>query len=232
MLLQSARSHLDLPQPRGSRARDHVPMFESPTIAAAQTLALPAPRRDSGCSLESALYLRRTVRQFTGKALALAELAQLVWAAQGLIASGARRTVPSAGALYPLQVHVAAGQVRGLAADTYRYEPSEHELVRIAEGDRRGDLAVAAWDQAWLARAPAILVIAAVEERMTGKYGPRGVRYALMEAGHAAQNVLLQAAALDLDAALIGAFDDAEVHAAAALPQGARPLYLIAVGTP
>lgn len=201
-------------------------------IADATALALPRPRRDSGCSLEQALLERRTVRSFGVQPLRLEELAQLAWAAQGRIASDGRRTAPSAGALYPLELHIVAGNVRGLAAGVHRYRPEAHDLALMGEGDRRRELAAAACGQSWLQEAPAILVIAAIARRTTAKYGQRGMRYVLMEAGHAAQNVLLQAGALDLDAAPVGAFSDAEVHAAAALGDAAEPLYLIAVGRP
>ncbi len=205
-------------------------MAASVMAQAGLAVTLPEPRRDSGYSLERALAERRTVREFAAVALRLADVAQLAWAAQGVIAPGGRRTTPSAGALYPLEVYVVAANVQDLAPGVYRYQPSLHRLAAVAEGDRRGALAEAAWGQRWMERAPAILVIAAVERRTTGKYGQRGVRYAHMEAGHAAQNALLQARALDLDAGLVGAFTDADVQAALGLPRDARPLYLIPVG--
>lgn len=149
------------------------------------SFSLPQARRDSGCSLERALLARRTVREFAAAPLRLDEVAQLVWAAQGVIAASGRRTAPSAGALYPLEVQIVVGQAHGLEAGAYRYDPPAHRLVLIAEGDRRGHLGAAVWGQSWLQRAPAIFVIAAVARRTTVKYGERGVRYALMEAGHA-----------------------------------------------
>lgn len=209
-----------------------IATLASLTAQAALAVALPEPRRDSGVSLERTLAERRTVREFGPVALRLAELAQLAWAAQGVIAPSGRRTTPSAGALYPLEVYILAANVQDLAPGVYRYQPSLHRLAAVAEGDRRGELAEAAWGQRWIAQAPVILVIAAVERRTTGKYGQRGVRYAHMEAGHAAQNALLQAAALDLDAALVGAFTDSEVQAVLGLPRDARPLYLVPVGRP
>ena len=198
----------------------------------ALSLTLPEPRRDGAFPLERALSERRSVREFGDAPLRLEELAQLVWAAQGQVAPGGHRTAPSAGALYPLELVVVAGNVRDLPAGVYRYQPSLHRLAPIEEGDRRQQLVEAAWGQRWLAQAPAILVIAAVERRTTAKYGARGVRYVHMEAGHAAQNALLQAIALGLGATVVGAFGDAEVKAAAALPEDAQPLYLIPVGRP
>jgi SagB-type dehydrogenase family enzyme len=205
-------------------------MLAAMMTQAATAISLPEPRRDSAYSLERAFVERRSVREFRNAPLSLAELGQLAWAAQGVVAAGGRRTTPSAGALYPLELYIVAANVKNLAAGVYRYEPARHRLAPVAEGDRRERLAEAALGQHWLAQAPVILVVAAVERRTTAKYGQRNVRYVHMEAGHAAQNVLLQARALDLDAVPVGAFSDAEVQAVAALPGDARPLYLIPVG--
>jgi SagB-type dehydrogenase family enzyme len=200
--------------------------------SAAHALTLPESRRDGAYPLERALSERRSVREFAQAPLRLEELAQLAWAAQGQVAPGGHRTAPSAGALYPLELFVVAGNVQGLAAGVYRYQPSLHGLAPLAEGDRRGELVKAAWAQLWMGHAPAILVIAAVERRTTAKYGARGVRYVHMEAGHAAQNVLLQAVALGLGGTVVGAFSDSAVKDAAALPREVQPLYLIPVGRP
>lgn len=207
-------------------------MIASIAAGTESALNLPEPRRDGAYPLERALSERRSVREFAEAPLRLEELAQLAWAAQGQAARGGHRTAPSAGALYPLELFVVAGSVQGLAAGAYRYQPSRHALAPVAEGDRRGELAAAAWGQGWIAQAPAILVIAAVERRTTAKYGARGVRFVHMEAGHAAQNVLLQAVALGLGGTVVGAFSDAAVKGAAALQHDAQPLYLIPVGRP
>jgi SagB-type dehydrogenase family enzyme len=203
-------------------------------LASASTTAvtLPEPRRDSAYALERAFSERHSMREFDKTPLRLEELAQLAWAAQGERGLDGRRTAPSAGALYPLELFVVAGNVRGLAAGVYRYQPARHRLVLVAEGDRRRALAGPAWGQAWIADAPAILLVAGVERRTTAKYGSRGVRYVHMEAGHAAQNVLLQAVALGLGGTVVGAFSDAALREAAGLEAGAQPLYLIPVGRP
>jgi SagB-type dehydrogenase family enzyme len=158
-------------------------------------------------------------------------IGQLLWATQGTTRGG-HRTAPSAGALYPLEAYLVASRVEGLAPGVYRYEPAAHRLVRLAAGDRSGDLARAAFGQDWLGEAAAIVVLAAVEQRTTAKYGRRGVRYVRMEAGHAAQNVLLQAAALGIGATPVGAFDDARVHKVLGLDAAEQPLYLLPVGRP
>ncbi len=180
-------------------------------------------------SLEEALVHRRSVREFAPGALTLAEISRLAWAAQGLTAPE-RRTAPSAGATYPLEVYLVVGDAENLAAGVYRYRPGRHRLEVVTAGDMRLPLAAAALDQQWISHAAMVVVIAAVFERTTARYGMRGERYVYMEAGHAAQNLLLQAAALGLGARPVGAFNDAEVSRLLHLPGGETPLYLIPVG--
>ena len=178
----------------------------------ADVIRLPEVTHVGRVSLEETLQGRRSVREFAPAPLALTELSQLLWAAQGITSPEGGRTAPSAGALYPLEVHVVAGQVADLPAGVYRYRPSNHTLIRVREGDQRSPLARAAHGQDWVSRAPAILVIGAVYERTTVKYGARGRGYVLMEAGHAAQNVCLEAVALGLGTTVVGAFDNAAVR--------------------
>jgi SagB-type dehydrogenase family enzyme len=204
----------------------------APAAQAPASVVLPAPRRDSSHSLERALATRRSVREFRAAPLALEQVSQLLWAAQGEVSTGGHRTAPSAGALYPLEVYLAAGKVSDLAAGVYRYRPAEHRLALVAAGDLRRDFAAAALHQGWIETAAAVVVIAAAERRTTGKYGERGVRYVQLEAGHAAQNVLLQAVAVGAGATVVGAFSDDAVHALAGLKKDERALYLIPVGVP
>jgi len=204
--------------------------IRNPPLTSSST-RLHKPLRESACALERALHERRSVREFGAAPLSPAAVSQLLWSAQGVSHDG-HRTAPSAGALYPLALYLVAGHVRDLAAGVYRYEPAEHRLSQVAAGDRRNALAEAAQGQRWIADAAAILAIAAVERRTAVKYGNRGVRYIHMEAGHAGQNVLLQAAALGLGAAPVGAFEDDAVAAVLSLRASEEPLYLIAVGEP
>lgn len=174
-------------------------------------IRLPEARLDGAVSIEKALCARRSVREFANKPLKLAEIAQLAWAAQGVTGAEAHRTAPSAGGLYALELYVITANVTGLPAGIYKYEMLTHEIVSLTEGDIRPRLARSALEQTSIVHAPAIFALSAVYERITKKYGERGIRYAHMEAGHAAQNLLLQAVALGLGAVLVGAFDDAKV---------------------
>ena len=173
---------------------------------------------------------RRSTRSYTNDPLTLQEVSQLLWAAQGITDPRGFRTAPSAGALYPLEVYVVAGDVQDLTSGVYRYEPNEHQLVRTMDGDKRAELTEAALSQSFVAEGAVVLVFTAVYERTTGKYGDRGVRYVYMEVGHAVQNLCLQAAAMDLGVVTIGAFYDNEVAELLSVPRDEQPLYIIPVG--
>ena len=191
---------------------------------------LPPPRFEGPLSVEEALLVRRSVRTFSRDPLTVDDLTQLLWAAQGITHPQGYRTAPSAGALYPLELYVAVGRMVGLPAGFYRYRGREHALEVIGDRDLRPELGAAALHQRPVERAPVVFLITAVYGRMTAKYGERGVRYVDMEAGHAAQNLCLQAAALDLKSVVIGAFQDLPLKRIAVLPASEEPLYLVPVG--
>lgn len=187
-------------------------------------LALPSPRTDGRTSLEQAFLQRGSVREFDDEPLTLGELGQLLWAAQGQREEG--RTVPSAGGLYPLELYVAHPD------GVYHYRSDGHEVAAVSGTDIREPLAVAALDQRAFHTAPAVVAITGVNERMARKYAGRAEQYVLIEAGHAAQNLLLQAGVLGIGAVPNGAFDDATVAELFGLPEGTAPLYLIPIGRP
>ena len=196
----------------------------------AERIKLPEPRLESAVSIEQALRQRRSEREFSGRSLELFHVSQLLWAAQGVTGPEGHRTAPSAGGLYALELYLVAGQVSGLQPGLYRYDLRDHELAPLLDGDLRRELSGAALDQSSISQAAAILGVSAVYERITSKYGERGVRYAHMEAGHAAQNLLLQAVALGLGTVLVGAFNDGKVKRLLNLSKQETPLYLIPVG--
>ena len=208
----------------------------TPVIAAAdepELLNLPPPDRAAlPQTLQEVLLRRRSVRSFVPRALPLAVVSQLLWAAQGMTTVDGRRTAPSAGALYPLELHLVAARVEGLAAGVYRYVGKPHQLrLGIAEAVMPA-LAGAALSQQAVAGAAAVVVIAAVEERTARKYGTRASRYVTFEAGAASQNLALQAIAQGLGTVVIGAFDDAAVARVLRLPTGERAVVLMPIGVP
>ena len=187
---------------------------------------------DNDASIDRALRQRRSVRRYRDELIPAFDLGKLLWAAQGVTDAGGQRTTPSAGGLYPLELLAVVGKVDGLQAGIYRDDSWSHTLSRTAAGDRRAELGVAALDQDGIADAAAVIVLAAVYARTTAKYGERGIRYVHMEVGAAAQNVYLQAAALDLGTVFIGAFDDGAVSMLLELEADEYPLCLLPVGRP
>ncbi|MFC1875054.1 SagB/ThcOx family dehydrogenase [Chloroflexota bacterium] len=194
------------------------------------TIILPEPKYDGGATFAEVLLGRRSVRHYIGEVLTLQELSQLLWAAQGITDARGFRTAPSAGATYPLEVYAVVGDVKGAAEGIYRYKSQEHRLLKVASGEWREALARAALDQQWVTQGAVNIIITAIYERTTGHYGKRGIRYVDMEAGHAAQNVCLQAVALKLGTVVVGAFDDRQVAGILELTDNEIPLYIMPVG--
>ncbi len=160
-------------------------------------------------------------------------LSQLLWAAQGITEpSSFKRAAPSGGALYPMDVYavIGTGGIEGLEAGVYHYEPKRHRMTLVASGDRRNDVAVAALFQTWIAAAPVNLIITAEYERITCKYGDRGIRYAMIEAGHIGQNIFLQALAIGLVVGIVGAFRDQELIQALNISESHEPLLIMPAG--
>jgi SagB-type dehydrogenase family enzyme len=190
---------------------------------------LPPLGRNRECTdFRRLLTARQSTRAFSDEALTLNDASHLLWAGQGITRPDGGRTAPSAGALYPLELLLVVSRIEGLDAGVYRYECKEHAVYLLSSGVRSASLSRAALAQESLAEAAAVIVILGVNERSTPKYGDRAERYILLEAGHAAQNILLQAAALDLGAVPIGAFEDESVKQI--LETAAVPIYLIPVG--
>ena len=202
------------------------------TIKEPKIIPLPEPALRGNISIESAINARRSIRSFSREPLSRTDMAQLLWSAQGITDRQGFRAAPSAGALYPLEIYLVAGSIKGLEPAVYRYVPAGHSLVQVKAGDIRDTLTGAALGQQSIARAPASLVIAAVYQRTARKYGARAERYVHIEAGHAAQNILLQAAAIELGTVVIGAFEDDTVKKVLNLPADNEPLTIIPIGFP
>jgi SagB-type dehydrogenase family enzyme len=204
-----------------------APAQQAPSTA----IRLPEPRRQGAMSLEAALWARHSVRAFTRDSVSLADVGQLLWAAQGVNRPDGHRTAPSAGATYALEVYLVAERVRELPAGLYRYRPANHEIERTAAGARLPDLLGAA-RQAWIGDAAAALVITAVFERTARRYGERAQRYVPIEVGLAAENVYLQAAALGLGTTFVGSYTDTTLARVLGLPPEEQPMALLPIGRP
>lgn len=199
------------------------------TAASVEPLTFDLPPVPSAGSvmLEGAFGARRSIREFASEPLQLEIVAQLMWAAQGQTqVDGPGRIAPSAGGIYPLEVYVAT------ADGLLHYIPEGHRARWITGEDLRPDLRRAALGQQSVLDAPAVMVITGVVSRTEERYGERAERYVFLEAGHAAQNVLLQATGLRLGGVPIGAFRDDEVAKVLSLAADEQPIYLIPLGYP
>ncbi len=198
---------------------------ESQTTASSEkVIKLTQPKHDGSLSVEKALSERRSVRSYKDEPLNMAEISQILWAAQGITEpKRGLRAAPSARALYLLNTYLIAGNVTGLPMGMYKYQPQGHELMRIAEKDIKVDLYKAV-GQATIKNAPAVLVFTGLSERSTNP------RWMYLEAGHAAQNVFLQAQSLKLGTVTVGGFKDVEVRGVLNLPDKEEPVYIMPLG--
>jgi SagB-type dehydrogenase family enzyme len=200
-----------------------------------EQVPLPPPSRKGIMSLEEAIARRRSIRDFAPESISQAQLSQILWAAQGISNAGGRyRTVPSAGATYPLEIFVVCGGngIDGIAAGVYQYNVESHSLVQYHKGDVRAELALAALDQEFVYEAPVDIIICVAYSRTLSGYGGRGERYVHAEVGHAGQNIYLQATALGLATVAIGAFHDEQVREVLRLDKQYKPLYIMPIGKP
>ncbi|RLE13597.1 nitroreductase [Candidatus Aerophobetes bacterium] len=194
---------------------------------------LPEPQKRGRMSVEEAINKRRSIRDFSAQALSLQDLSQLLWAAQGITGEGGfGRSCPSAGALYPLEIYVVVKNINGLERGIYSYVVFQHGLEPVTRGDYSEELSDACLGQVFIAQAPLVISISADYERITWKYGERGIRYIWIEAGHCGQNISLQAVSLGLVSVPVGAFWDREVKKVLCIPQNFDPVYVIPVGYP
>jgi SagB-type dehydrogenase family enzyme len=200
-------------------------------------IKLPPPKITGGTSLNEALSLRRSLRDYSNQPITLEQLSQILWSAQGINELREElRTSPSAGATYPLILYVVVGtksvkyENGFLREGVYRYDWRSHSLAIVKEGDIRKELYFACLNQGWILNAPTSIIIAADYRRTTWRYGSRGIRYVHMEVGHVGQNIYLQVTALGLGTVAVGAFEDGKVKKILSLPPNEEPLYIMPIG--
>ncbi|MFX1302078.1 MAG: SagB/ThcOx family dehydrogenase [Promethearchaeota archaeon] len=186
-------------------------------------IQLPKPILKGIKSLEECIYQRESVRSYKDDIVEIEKISQILWATQGK--KGEKRTVPSAGATYPLEIYVTLKD-KGF----FNYNVKKHALELITEEDLSNKLARASLDQYFIAEAYINIIICAIFSRTTWRYGQRGLRYVFIEVGHCAQNVHLEAVALGLASVPIGAFEDDQVKEVLKLPKKIEPLYIIPIG--
>jgi len=202
-------------------------------------LALPAA---PASALMHTLRRRRSCRAYDPRArLPLASLSALVLAAYGIVrvaplegvSSFLRRTVPSAGGLFPLELFLFTQRVQDVADGLYHYDVRAHGLTAVRTGELFSSLEPALYAFPFVRDANVLFAFAAMFSRTQRKYGPRGYRYILLEAGHAAQNLTIAATECGLGSLCIGGFVDSALNRAIGLePSAEGVVYAIAAGIP
>ena len=202
----------------------------------------PLPDADpSRVALQDAVSRRLSCRRFSGSEITLHELSALLasgYGVEGKLVVGpsefVERPVPSGGGLYPLELYVMAKAVEGIQQGIYHYAPIPHGLETLSPVALPDSVLSSLFlGQTYLTVAAAVIVICAVWERTFWKYGDRGYRYVLLEAGHAAQNLNLVSVALGLGSFNLGGFFDADLSRCLGLDaEEEAPVYGVAVGRP
>ena len=208
-------------------------------------IQLPNPRYESETSVEKALSMRRSIRTYAEGSLSISDISQILWAAQGITKKrekpptkwntkyewqGGIRTAPSAGALYPMELYLAAGNVEGLEQGVYKYISPSHSLKKVMDGDKRAEIYDVALKQSSIKEGAALVVMAGVYERTSFKYGERAERYVHMEVGFIGENIYLQGMTLGIGTVMIGAFKDEELKKVLDLPEDEHPLAIMPLG--
>lgn len=204
----------------------------------AERVPLPGRGFDLSAPLGATLAARRSRRDLQLSPLPLETLGRLLFMSFGIagwseLADGSipERPFPSGGGLYPLELYVVAQEIAGLPDGIYHYDPWAHELARRRNGCFQEQIAGMAFGQEVIRNANLVLCLTAIFERTTWKYGQRGYRYVLFEAGHVNHNLYLIATALGLAGFAIGGFFDQEVSRLLDLQAGEEdPLYLFCAG--
>ncbi|HEX6559581.1 MAG TPA: SagB/ThcOx family dehydrogenase [Longimicrobiales bacterium] len=190
---------------------------------------LPTPQTRGQHSLEELIAARRSVRSYGSAPMTLPQLSQILWSAQGTTSADGKRSVPSAGARYPLELYVAATRVAGLQPGVYRFVTKDHSLARVSTSDVAACLVKAAGDQNMLAQAAVVLVFVAAPARST-RYGARAARFIAIEVGAAMQDVYLQATSLGLGTVAVGTVEEPQVRRCVPLGVDEAALLMMPVG--
>jgi SagB-type dehydrogenase family enzyme len=200
----------------------------------APRLALPSPALEGGASAAQVIASRRSTRTYATDPMSLDELSRVLFLTSGISAGlhgNARRTAPSSGALYPIEVYAVVNNVAGVERGVYHYALREHELELVRAGDHRQAVVDQALGQEFLGECGAVLFLTQILQRMRPRYQDRSYRYGLIEAGHIGENGYLAAVSSGLGACGVGAFMDDQINAMLGVDGvDEAAVYMLAVG--
>jgi SagB-type dehydrogenase family enzyme len=194
-------------------------------------IKLPQPRTDGSISVDQALLERRSIRKFADGPLAIDEISKLLWACQGITDDKGHRTAPSAMATYPLDVYLLAGNVTDLPSGIYRYSPQGNNLTVITTGNKIRELFNSTSGPAdWRENSPAVFVITGRLNSFNKISSKDLSRFVYIEAGAAAENLLLEVVSLGLGSTYTAGFDENKIMEYLGLSQGDEPIGVLPVG--
>jgi len=201
-----------------------------------KTVELSIPKSTASTPFDETAKRRRSIRRYSAKPISEAQLSYLLWMSTGIQREERKhefRTVPSAGALYPIETYIVANRIAGLKRGIYHYSIRSHSLEGLKLGDFSRKVTIAALEQKMCSEAAVVFVWTAIFARSKWKYAQRAYRYIYLDAGHIAQNLALAASSIGLGSCQIGAFYDDEVNRIIEV-DGVREsaIYLSSVGYP
>jgi SagB-type dehydrogenase family enzyme len=223
--------------------RKKIKEFRRPVIAQVETfkkypqaekVALPRQWHLNEEKISPLLQNRRSLRRYSQDAIPLQDLAFMLWASQGITAVSGNysfRTVPSGGALYPVETYLSVKSVEDLSPGLYHFDVENFGLDRLTNSDCSEAVASACLNQRFMANSAVTFLWSGVFRRCMNKYGNRGIRYILLDAGHICQSLLMAAEATGSGGCPVAAFFDDEVNSLLGLdPEEESVLYAASVG--
>jgi protease I len=195
--------------------------------AARKIIQLTEPKLAGSLSLEEALVKRRGVREFIAEPLSLVQIGQLAWAGQGTTQPQAGLQPPIlAEEQYPVKLYLVT------PGGLFVYHRDSHTLEQTSDRDLRAMLAAATAEPKAVAEAGCDIIIAGSVRKLAARYGKEARKYMLLEAGHIAQSIQLQAVSLQLGSVPVGTFRTRNVSRVCRLPKEMEPIYIICAGHP
>jgi len=223
--------------------RETIKQFKRPAIAEVNTfkkypdskrIELPRNWNLKEARITPLLQSRRSLRKYSTEPVSFEELAFMLWASQGITAKSGSytfRTAPSGGALYPIETYLSIKNVTDLESGLYHFDVENFALNILSETECAEAVATACLNQKFMAQSAVTFLWTAVFRRCMSKYGNRGVRYLLLDAGHICQNLLLAAEATENGGCPVAAFYDDEVNELLGVnPAEESILYAAAIG--
>lgn len=205
-------TNLNMPQNAGRDAGAKQPYLEVLYDGKSELVQIPEPDflDDVEGSFLELIELRSSVRQYTGGEMTAKQLSFLLWCTQGvkMVTDRTVRNVPSAGGCHALETYLLIRNVEGIKPGVYRFLAIEHLLVKVGDEKMMEEIVNRGCTQAIAKTASVVFFWAAQADRMTWRFGERGYRYLMLDAGHVCQNLYLAAGAIKFGACAIGKFDD------------------------